>query len=237
MPCSRMPKWNVRPPRRPGSTESAWAFSLLESGAPGTFSAPLMVVVVDGARSAEPPTNSGITPARAWMHAPELWRVACALAPVKSGSASSQPSGSRPESTRSNSATRPGSAARVHGVPGGVRGRSALALVEVRGDLVRHVEVLVGIPAVGLLGQADLFLAQRRAVRLGRVLRVRRADRDVRAHDDQRRPRRLGVGRVERGAQVVRRPAVVQPLDVEAVGLVAQSDVLAEREARSSPRS
>ena len=41
----------------------------------------------------------------------------------------------------------------------------------------------------------------------------------------------LGVGGVERGAQVVGRPAVVEPLDVEAVGLVAQPDVLAEREA------
>jgi hypothetical protein len=122
----------------------------------------------------------------------------------------------------------------VDGVPGGVRGSSALALVEVCGDLLRDVEVLVGIPAVGLLGQAHLFLAQRGAVRLGRVLRVGGADRDVRPHDDQRRPRRLGVGRVERCAQVVRRPAVVQPLHVEPVGLVAEPDVLAEREARGA---
>ena len=156
---------------------------------------------------------------------------------MKSGRASSQPSGSSPESTRSNCLTVSGLGSGVHGVPGGVVGGSPLVLVEVRVDLVRHVEVLVGIPAVGLLRQAHLLLAERRAVRFRRVLRVRGADRDVRAHDDQRRPRGLGLGGVEGGAQVVGRPAVVQALDVEAVGLVAEADVLAEREARWSPRS
>ena len=72
MPCSRMPKCSVRPPMRPGSTESASAFSLLASGAPAIASSPLIVVLVEGARSAEPPMNSGIAAASAAMQAPEL---------------------------------------------------------------------------------------------------------------------------------------------------------------------
>ena len=153
--------------------------------------------------------NSGIAAASAAMQAPELTRVACASAPERSGSASSQPSGSAPESTRSNSsvARRVGrEVRRVHGVPRRVLGGAALALGEVGADLVGHVERALRIPAVGLLGEAHLLLAERRAVRLRRVLRVRGADRDVRAHDDQRRARVLCVGRVERRAQVVGRP-------------------------------
>ena len=71
------------------------------------------------------------------MQAPELSRVACALAPEKSGSASSQPAGSSPESTRSNPPTRPTAAAGgVHRVPGRVVGAAALELREVGVDLV-----------------------------------------------------------------------------------------------------
>src|SRR4029079_16189012 len=57
---------------------------------------------------------------------------------------------------------------------------------EVRARLVGDVEVLVGVPAVGLLGEPDLLLAERRAVRGLGVLLVRRPRRDVRADDDQR---------------------------------------------------
>ena len=44
MPCSRMPKWSLRPPNSPLSRSSA---------------APLMRVLVEGSRSAEPPTSAG----------------------------------------------------------------------------------------------------------------------------------------------------------------------------------
>src|SRR5436190_1584239 len=53
--------------------------------------------------------------------------------------------------------------------------------------LVGHVEVLVRRPAVALLGQPDLLLAQRGAVGAGGVLLVRRAVGDVRADDDEAR--------------------------------------------------
>ena len=191
----------------------------------------MIVVVVEGARSAEPPTNSGIAAASAAMHAPELWRVACARGAREVGQRVLPALGQLAREHAFELTDRVGIGRRLHGIPGCVLGRTALALGEVRVDLVGDVEVLVGIPAVGLLGQPHLLLAERSAVRLRRVLRVRGADRDVRAHDDQRRPRRLGVGGVERGAQVVCRPAVVEALHVEAVGLVAQPDVLPEREA------
>ncbi len=241
MPCSRMPKCSVRPPMRPGSTESASAFSLLASGAPG-----------DRLRALDRRVRRRREVGRA---ADELGdrrgerRDAGARAHAR-GHAGRRPRGraARPPSRRAARPRARGRARRrapgrrcqlrrVQRVPGGVVGGAALALREVGVDLVGHVERAVGIPAVGLLGEPHLLLAERRAVRLRRVLRVRGADRDVRAHDDQRRALGLGVGGVERGAQVVGRPAVVEVLDVEAVGLVAQPDVLAEREARSSPRS
>ena len=68
-------------------------------------------------------------------------------------------------------------------------------------------------------------------MRLRRVLGMRGADRDVRAHDDQRGSCALCIGGIEGGAQVVGRPAVAQALHVEAVGLVASSDVFSERKA------
>ena len=52
-------------------------------------------------------------------------------------------------------------------------------------DGVRHEERRLGRPAVHGLGEPDLLLAQRRAVRGGRVLLVRGAVADVRANDDQ----------------------------------------------------
>ena len=54
--------------------------------------------------------------------------------------------------------------------------------------LVGDVEVAIRIPAVGLLGQPDLVLAERRAVGLLAVLLVRRAVADVGPDGDQARP-------------------------------------------------
>ena len=61
------------------------------------------------------------------------------------------------------------------------------AHVHVLVDLVGDVEVLVGIEPERLLRRRDLLLAERRAVRLRRVDRLRRAVGDVAADDDQRR--------------------------------------------------
>ena len=61
-------------------------------------------------------------------------------------------------------------------------------------------------PAEVLLGQPHFVDAERRAVRLEAVLLVRRAVAEVRAHEDQRRPRRLRARglqrRVDRGEVV-----------------------------------
>ncbi len=75
-------------------------------------------------------------------------------------------------------------------LPRGFGRAAALDAVHVRVDLVRHVEVLVRVPAERALRRRDLFGAERRAVRLRGVDRVRRAVGDVRAHDDHRRPAR-----------------------------------------------
>src|SRR6185503_3581915 len=52
----------------------------------------------------------------------------------------------------------------------------------------RNVERLERWPAEILLGELDLFDAKRRTVRVRRILLVRAAPADMRAHDDQRRP-------------------------------------------------
>ena len=99
--------------------------------------------------------------------------------PERSGSPRSQPSGSVPgehalELGRELGMRR---AVRVERARPSRRRSlgAARALVHRLVDTVGHEEVLVGIPAVGLLRQADLLLAERRAVRLRGVLRVRGA--------------------------------------------------------------
>ena len=59
---------------------------------------------------------------------------------------------------------------------------------EVLAHAVGHQELRVLRPAVGALGQPDLLLAERLAVRGGGVLLVRRAVADVAVEDDQRGP-------------------------------------------------
>ncbi len=99
-----------------------------------------------------------------------------------------------------------------------------------RERLVGDVEVLVRVPAVGLLGEPHLLLAERRAVRGLGVLLVRRPGRDVRAADDERRLVLDGHG-VARGLlDAVEREVLAEVLHVPAVGLVALADVLGERE-------
>ena len=106
------------------------------------------------------------------------------------------------------------------------------AAAEVLERLVRDVERLLARVAVDLLGEPDLLLAERRAVRAVRVLLVRRAGRDVRAHDDQARPVGDLARGVERRLQRVELEVLAEVLDVPAVGLVARADVLGERQRR-----
>ena len=94
-------------------------------------------------------------------------------------------------------------------------------------DVVGHEERGVRVPAVGLLGQADLVDTERRPVRLLAVLLVGRPEPDVRANGDEARAIvRLGGGDgVADGLEVV---AIADPLGVPAVGVEAGGHVLAE---------
>src|SRR2546426_4723091 len=85
-------------------------------------------------------------------------------------------------------------------------------------------------PAEALLGELHLFLAEWGAVCLGRVLLVRTAVRDVRAHDDQRRPVRDAPGGGERRIECAEVIAVRHALHVPAVALEPLRRVVRKRE-------
>ena len=103
MACSRIPKCRVRP------YQVAVQSSVEIDGGPKDF-APLIVVLLLPARSAEPPQSSGSTGPIAERTSPEAARVATGLEPgSQCGNAASQPSGSLPASRRSSNALRSGS--------------------------------------------------------------------------------------------------------------------------------
>src|SRR6516225_2610750 len=80
MPCSRTPKWTLRPANSSGKNSPAPSNTRL--------------LLLDLARSAEPPTSQGIFWARAFRVLPELSRVAMPLGSAgKAGRLLSQPSG------------------------------------------------------------------------------------------------------------------------------------------------
>ena len=151
-----------------------------------------MYVLVDGCRSAEPPTNSGselgdlldhlARSARASPPRPSARPRAPRRAPprrsrrLRAGVRTVAPAPARSSARRRSASSSPG---------------APLDLLGPRREQPRHlvgdVEVLVlGQPEVPL-GRLDLVLAERRAVRLGAVLLLGRAEADVRAGDDQRR--------------------------------------------------
>jgi hypothetical protein len=103
---------------------------------------------------------------------------------------------------------------------------SLLAPAHVLVDARRDVELLVGVPAENLLRGADLVLTERSAVRLGRVLRVRRWVRDVAADNDERRACRLLLRLGDRRPKRYQVVHVGDVLDVPAVGLEALGLVL-----------
>ena len=99
MPCSRMPKWRTRP-----CSGSAF-HSSTERSSGRNDGAPLMVVLLEPARSADPPHSSGMSGAIALITWPDAARVATPLASAgKVGSASSSPSGSSRPFIRNSSA-------------------------------------------------------------------------------------------------------------------------------------
>ena len=64
----------------------------------------------------------------------------------------------------------------------------------VRTRFIRHRERLGIVPAIHRVGERDLILPQRFAVRLRRVLSIGRAKSNVRSRDDHRRTLRVGLG-------------------------------------------
>ncbi len=100
MPCSRMPKCSTRPAK--GSPFQFFVDRIfgMNEGAPS------IVVLLEPARSAEPPQSSGIRPAIALMTAPDALRVATPLGSAfQLGRSLSQPSGRVRVCIRSNRAT------------------------------------------------------------------------------------------------------------------------------------
>ena len=96
---------------------------------------------------------------------------------------------------------------RPRALPIGVRLRTLRGgVAPMRERLLRYEERFAARPAVGLLGERDFVLAQRFAVRLGRVLPVGRAEANVRLGDDERGALRLGLrggdGRVD-GREII----------------------------------
>ena len=135
------------------------------------------MVLLDSARSAEPPQSSGSSAAIALMTVPDAFRVATPFGSASNvGSASAQPSGSVRVCIRSKSAASADGLVvqcRNSLVPRGL-GRLAAGhrLAGVREDVVGDLEGLVGVEAEDLLGGRDLVVAERGAVRLAGVLRV-----------------------------------------------------------------
>ena len=107
-----------------------------------------------------------------------------------------------------------------------VLGAALAGLPEVRQRLVRDEEVSVRVPAVVLLGLAHVFLAERRAVRLGRVLQ-RAAVADVRLDDDERGPALLRHRLACHALEPLDREVLTHVHDVPAIRLEALADVLA----------
>ena len=201
---------------------------------------PLGVVLLESARSAEPPHSSGSRGAIAASTSPEALRVATPLSSAsKLGRASVHPSGSRRSAMRSCRAARSGLACgpRVVGLlPLGVgQGATVAQLAGARQHLVVDLEGLAGVEAQQLLGGRDLVLAERRAVGLAGVLRVGGGPGDDRAQPDQAGTAGLGLGGLDRLPQrgdvlgvAVTPVGPVDVLDVPAVGGVAGGHVLAE---------
>ena len=138
------------------------------------------------------------------------------------------------------SARSPDEPAAELGRPGRIRGRVRLepgvplgherlagrdGRAEVGAGLVRDIERAIRIPAVGLLGEANLVGPERGAVRLLRILLVRAAEADVRPDGDEARPV-VGPGRLDGGRDRLHVVAVGHALGVPAVRLEARGDIL-----------
>ena len=225
MACSRMPKCRLRPP---------W-LSASKSPAPSNVSR----VLVDGARSAEPPISHGTFFASGVEHLAGGVARGHALGVGREGRQVLVPA--------------LGQLAVLHPVelvgqlgvlglryssklrePGVAQLLAALAdaVAEVLVDAVGDEELGVLRPAVVALGQPDFLLAERLAVGGAGVLLVRRALADVAVDDDQRRPVARLLEDAEGPVEHVQVVGVADARDVPAVADEARGHVLAEGQVR-----
>ena len=204
--------------------------------------APSNSVFVDSTRSAAPPTIVGVNGFSACITFRPASRVATSSPAGKTGSASRQPSRGSPRRSSSRSRASSGKAPAQAASRSSHSRCSSAPRSRNDGHVLAHGvgdrEGRVGVEAHRLLRRADLGLAERGAVRLGRVDRMRRRIGDVGAEDDQRRPLLLRLRGGERAEERVEVLGVVDVLDVPAVRLEALALVLGrERERRSCRRS
>ena len=208
---------------------------------------PAIVVLLDSARSAEPPHSSGMPSARAPSTLPEAARVAMPLASAgKTGRAFSKPSGSAPATRRSSSAARSALALR-HAA---YRLSHAWWAALPRALTLRAWASTPRSTSKALAGRSRAAPWWRRPRRrrapsratcrcrclvgAGQAMMVCRRDEGglgARAAGSSRAPR-AGRRRPRRSRRCPpgRRAAPVDVDDVPAVGLVALGDVLAERD-------
>src|SRR5450759_897161 len=104
-------------------------------------------------------------------------------------------------------------------------------LAESGKNRVRYEEMRLRIPAVGNLGAADFFLAERRAVGLLGVVLRRRAESDVRPHGDQAGPL-IAPRRLDRGPNRDHVVAVLYPGRVPAIRIETLQCLVGESEGR-----
>ena len=241
MAFSRMPKCRVRPYGPPFHSAVCLPLGMNEGS-------PAIVVLLDSARSAEPPQSSGSVAASAPSTLPDAARVArpFSVSVSKTGSAFSKSSGSLASRSRSSSVGALGLGAAPRGVPlvpllvGGLAALADLAGVGEHGLV--DLEGPVRVEAQQLLGGGDLVGPERRAVRLAGAPGVRRGPGDdgAQAHEGrpvarppallQRGEERVDVLGVLRGAGGLGRAAPVDVDDLPPVRGVAGRHVLAERD-------
>ena len=185
MACSRMPKCSTRPYGWPGNI-------LLCRSVGRKLGSPSGVVLLDSARSAEPPHSSGIFGVIALITLPEAARVAMPLGSASQlGRSASQPGLSSLATSRSYSALPSGlAAAQASNRDCHSSWACCAAVAQAAGvgdDLVGHLEGLLRVEAQHLLGRGDLLVAEGGAVGLAGALQLGRGPADDRAELDEAR--------------------------------------------------
>src|SRR5712691_11155183 len=219
--CSRMPKCRFLPPGVPGS----------KSPAPSN----IKVVLVDGLRSADPPSSQGMFCASTLSTLPEASRPAM---PLGSAGKPGSPSGRQltplhqVDLGRELRIFRPVSREQLSPTAAGLRAARANSGGEVVAHGVGNQELGVLGPSVVAFGEANLLLTQRLAVSRGGILFMRRAVADVAVQNDEGRAP-LGVAKDVQGVlDAVDVIGVAHAQNVPPVTQEPRRDVLGKGDAR-----